>query len=147
MTSLKLTFACAATLLAVPVVAQQTMDQSKMDHSKMDHSKMDHSKMDHSKMGGMDHSKMMQNTAANPYAQSEMKMHQAMMNAMGANAAETWTRKMIEHHRGAIEMSRIGLTQAIDKSTRDMATKTMAMQDKEVAELQAWLKRNGKKPQ
>jgi uncharacterized protein (DUF305 family) len=118
-----------ATLVAAPAVAQQAMDHSKMDHSKMDHSKM------------------MQNTAANPYATSEMKMHEAMMKAQGADAAETWTRKMIEHHRGGVEMSRIAVAQAKDKETRDMATKTMAMQNKEIAELQGWLKRHGKRPQ
>ena len=115
-----------AALVATPALA---LAQQPMDHSKMDHGKM------------------MQNTAANPYAQSEMKMHQAMMKAQGTDAAETWTRKMIEHHRGGVEMSRIAVAQAKDKETRDMATKTMAMQNKEIAELQGWLKRHGKRPQ
>lgn len=53
-------------------------------------------------------------TAANPYAPGEMKMHERMMSAMGADASETWVRKMIEHHRGAIEMSRTAIAQAKD---------------------------------
>lgn len=120
----KIAAAGAALLLAAPVAAQQAMDHSKMDHSKM-----------------------MQNTAANPYAQSEMKMHSAMMKAMGADASETWVRKMIEHHRGAIDMSRIAMKQAADKEARDKAMKTATMQEKEIGELQSWLKRHGKRPQ
>ena len=128
----KLMLVGTAILVAAPTAAQQPMD---------------HSKMDHSKMQGMDHEKMMQNTAANPYARSEMQMHGKMMKAVGADPAETWTRKMIEHHRGGVEMSKIAVAQARDKETRDMASKTMAMQNKEIAELQGWLKRHGKRPQ
>lgn len=121
-----------AAVVAAPVLAQQAVD---------------HSKMDHSKMSGMDHSKMMKNTAANPYAQSEMKMHQAMMKAMGADASETWVRKMIEHHRGGVEMSRIAMAQAKDKEVRDQAAKTIAEQNKDIGELQDWLKRHNKRAQ
>ena len=53
--------------------------------------------MDHS---GMNHGQMMRPTPANPYPQAEMDMHQKMMSAMGADATETWVRKMVEHHRG-----------------------------------------------
>lgn len=128
----KLWATAAAILLAAPAVAQQAMD---------------HSKMDHSKMGGMDHSKMMKNTPANPYAQAEMKMHERMMPAVGSDASETWVRKMIEHHRGGVETSRIALAQAKDAKVRAMAQKTVTMQNKEIAELQTWLKSNGKKAQ
>lgn len=142
MLHIKLAAACAALLLAGPAMAQQATD-----HSKMDHSKMDHSKMDHSKMGGMDHSKMMMNTAANPYAQAEMKMHERMMPAVGTDASETWVRKMIEHHRGGVEAAPIAVAQAKDKEVRSLATKTIAMQNKEIGELQNWLKRHGKRAQ
>ncbi|MDO9487093.1 MAG: DUF305 domain-containing protein [Sphingomonadaceae bacterium] len=128
----KLWVTAAAILLAAPAVAQQATD---------------HSKMDHSKMGGMDHSKMMKNTPANPYAQAEMKMHERMMPALGSDASETWVRKMIEHHRGGVETARIAIAQAKDAKVRAMAQKTVTMQNKEIAELQAWLKTNGKKAQ
>lgn len=119
-------------VLTAPALAQQAMD---------------HSKMDSSKMQGMDHSKMMKNTAANPYAQAEMKMQQAMMKAMGSDASETWVRKMIEHHRGAVEISRIALNQAKDKEVRDQASKAIAEQNKDIGELQNWLKRQNKRAQ
>src|SRR3546814_18373639 len=42
---------------------------------------------------------------SNPYAQFEMKMLEKMEAAQGANQAETWARKMNEHHRGANGMT------------------------------------------
>jgi uncharacterized protein (DUF305 family) len=155
----------AALLVAMPVAAQTPppVDHSKMqgmNHDNMagmkhdapvkprepmppmDHGKM--SAMDHSKMGGM--GEMMKNTPANPYAEVGMAMHHKMM-VVGADASETWIRQMIEHHRGAIAMSKIAVTQAADKEVRVMAQKVVTMQEKEVASLQSWLKRNGKKAQ
>lgn len=97
-------------------------------------------------MQGMDHSKM-QNDSANPYMHDEMDMHQKMMSAKGADASETWTRKMIEHHRGAIAMSRTALAKAADAKTKQYAQKAITAQTKEIAELQAWLRSHGKRPQ
>ncbi len=34
-----------------------------------------------------------------------------MMAAVGTDAAGSWVRKMIGHYRGAVEMSRIALTE------------------------------------
>ena len=156
------TILMAAVLIGAPVAAQQkaemghdkmgAMDPAKMEsmapakHDAMDHAKMD--MMDHSKMKEMDHAAMMKNSAANPYAEASMAMHKKMMmSTKGADASETWTRQMIEHHRGAIAMSKIATDKATDKETRTMAQKTSAMQQKEIAELQSWLKRHGKPAQ
>ena len=114
----------------------------------MDHSKMDHSKMDHSKMP-MEHSDMMamMNDPNNPYGATEMEMHKKMMMAKVGLPSELWTRKMIEHHRGAIEMSRVALGKATDKQTRQMAQMTITTQTREIAKMQAWLKSHGKAAQ
>lgn len=104
----------------------------------MDHAKMQ--AMDHTKMGGM--GEMMKNTPANPYAEAGMAMHHMMM-VVGADASETWARQMIEHHRGAIAMSKIAVAQADDKEARAMAQKDITMQEKDIASLQSWLKRHG----
>lgn len=103
---------------------------------------MDHSNMDHGAMAGM-----MQPTPANPYPPAEMKMHRAMIGAVGSDATETWVRKMIEHHRGAIEMSQIVLRDARDAQVREMATKSSAEQRREIDELQTWLRAHGKRAQ
>ena len=58
--------------------------------------------MDDGQMAGMSHDDMVKMMAGNSYAQSEMDMHQKMMAVKQGDASEMWTRKMIEHHRGAI---------------------------------------------
>ena len=148
----------AAITLSSPVMAQQApmppMDHSKMQTSEkppmppMDHSKMDHDKMDHSKMT-MEHSDMMamMNDPNNPYGATEMEMHKKMMMAKQGLPSELWTRKMIEHHRGAIAMSRVALEKATDKQTRNMAQMTITAQTREIAKMQAWLKSHGKPAQ
>ena len=54
---------------------------------------------------------------------------------------------MIEHHRGAIAMSKIAMAEARDKEVRTMAQNDVTMQEKDVASLQSWLKRHGKAAQ
>lgn len=130
------------------------MDHSKMQKSEktpmppMDHSKMDHSKMDHSKMP-MEQADMMamMNDPNNPYGATEMEMHKKMMMANAGLPSELWTRKMIEHHRGAIAMSQVALDKATDKQTRNMAQMTITAQTREIAKMQAWLKSHGKAAQ
>ncbi|MFY9352090.1 MAG: DUF305 domain-containing protein [Sphingobium sp.] len=121
--------AAASLLMAVPAIAQQGGMQG----------------MDHSKMQGMNHDNMPgMNT---PFMPAEMAMHEKMMKAKGANASETWVRKMIEHHRGAVAMSQIVIRQAPDAKTRQMAQKSIAEQNKSIGELQAMLRSMGKRPQ
>ena len=149
--------ALAAFILTAPVAAQTAppVDHSSMPGMNngmqakpgepmqaMDHSKMQD--MSHSKMDGM--AAMMKNTPANPYAEAGMAMHHKMM-IVGGEASETWARQMIEHHRGAIAMSQIAVAQASDKELRTMAQNVVNMQVGEVASLQSWLKRHGKKAQ
>lgn len=74
---------------------------------------------------------------ANPFAESEEKMHQRMMAATGPDADRTWALKMIEHHQGSIDMSRRVLQDAKDPEIRRMAQKTIDMQGKEIEELRA----------
>ena len=74
-------------------------------------------------------------------------MHQKMMAAKQGDAAEMWTRKMIEHHRGAVAMSRVALRVANDAETKRMAQMGIAEQEKSIAELQGWLSKHGKRPQ
>jgi len=140
-----------ALMAATPLAAQAMDPNMKMDPGmKMDPKmKMDPGmKMGEgmSGMSGMDHMAMTKNTPVNPYAEAAMDMHHKMM-VSGADASETWTRQMIEHHRGAIAMSKIAVTKAGDKETRAMAQKSIAMQEKDVAELESWLKGHGKIPQ
>ena len=74
-----------------------------------------------------------------PYSASEQQMHQAMMQAHGADPQETFALKMIEHHRGAIAMSEVLMRQNPDPELRQMAEKTMTMQRQEITELEQWV--------
>ncbi len=121
----------AFAILAAPALAQQGGMQG----------------MDHSQMKGMNHGDMATMMAGNPYGQAEMDMHQKMMAAKQGDPSEMWTRKMIEHHRGAITMSRVAVRDAKDAETRQMAQMTITKQEKDIAELQAWLRKHGKRPQ
>lgn len=133
MKSIRTAAILAVALTAAPAFAQQGGMQG-MDHSQMGN------------MQGMDHSKMMKDPG-NPYSPAEMDMHHKMMAAKMGDASEMWTRKMIEHHRGAIAMSRIAQREAKDAETRKMAAMTITMQEKDSTKLQDWLKRHGKRPQ
>ena len=75
----------------------------------------------------------------NPYAQAEMQMGERMMAAVGQNAAETWVRKMIEHHRGAIEMTDILERQGGDPQVLEKARQTAEEQRRELQELEGML--------
>ena len=121
----------AFAILATPALAQQGGMQG----------------MDHSQMKGMNHDDMATMMAGNPYGQAEMDMHQKMMAAKQGDPSEMWTRKMIEHHSGAITMSRVAVRDAKDAETRQMAQMTITKQEKDIAELQAWLRKHGKRPQ
>lgn len=80
---------------------------------------------------------------SNPYLPDETAMHDKMMAAKGTNAGETWTRKMIEHHRGALAMSETALKESQDPMVRQMAQKTIAVQTKDIADLQKVLTEKG----
>jgi len=79
--------------------------------------------------------------ANNPFAGAEMRMHDAMMAAGGADVSETWVRKMIEHHRGAIAMADVLLAQpGISPAVRAEAERTKAEQEQEIARLERMLR-------
>ena len=125
----KMVLALAAVAVALPALAQQSAMPA----------------MDHGKMPMMEHADpmAMMNDPANPYGAAEMDMHRKMMMAKAGQPSELWTRKMIEHHRGAIAMSRVALDQATDLQTRRMARMTISAQGKEITQMQAWLRSHG----
>ena len=77
---------------------------------------------------------------SNPFAQSEMQMNERMMAAVGTDVGDSWVRKMIEHHQGAIDMSRIVLEQNPRADVAEMARMTVEKQGKEIKELRKLVK-------
>lgn len=76
---------------------------------------------------------------ANPYQEAVRAMQQRMMNAMGANPAETWMRKMLEHHRGGVAMSNVLLKLGGEPKVLEKARITATDQAKDAAELETML--------
>ena len=77
----------------------------------------------------------MANDPNNPFGQSEMQMNEQMMAAVGTDAGDSWVRKMIVHHQGAIDMSRIALQQNPSAEAAKMARDTISKQENEIADL------------
>ncbi|MBX9930012.1 MAG: DUF305 domain-containing protein [Methylobacterium sp.] len=51
---------------------------------------------------------------------------------------------MIPHHLGAVAMARVALAHAKDAQTKAMAQKIIDDQEREIAEMRAWLKAKGR---
>jgi uncharacterized protein (DUF305 family) len=76
-------------------------------------------------------------------AEAMMKMHSEMMQGMMAKDADVaWICAMIPHHQGAIDMARAGLKGADNAQSKRMAEETIKQQEKEIAKLVAWVKKN-----
>jgi len=84
---------------------------------------------------------------SNPFAQSEMQMNERMMAAVGTDVGDSWVRKMIEHHQGAIDMSRIVLEQNPRADVAEMARMTIQKQSKEIEDLRKLVKQGSPNPQ
>ena len=76
------------------------------------------------------------------YAAAMEKMHQGMMLNYTGNADVDFVRGMIPHHQGAIDMARIELEYGTDPEMKKLAEDVIAAQEKEIAEMQAWLQKN-----
>ena len=51
---------------------------------------------------------------------------------------------MIPHHQGAVDMAKIALKHAKDPETKKMAEAVIKEQEREIAEMRAWLKKHSK---
>lgn len=65
------------------------------------------------------------------------------MPAPTGNQDRDFARMMIVHHQGAIDMARKQLAQGTDPGLRRMAGEIIAAQEREIAQLNAYLDRTG----
>lgn len=84
--------------------------------------------------------------SADLYQPAMDKMHQAMMAASGADLSETYHRKMLEHHRGAVAMADVALANGVAGALREEVEKSKADHLKQAEMIEAML-RNGGKPE
>jgi uncharacterized protein (DUF305 family) len=83
-------------------------------------------------------------TATKAYREANAKMHRDMDIAFTDDADIDFVRGMIPHHQGAIDMAKVVLQHGKDEKTRQWAGAIIREQEREIAEMQAWLKSRGK---
>ena len=70
---------------------------------------------------------------------AQMAMHDATMAAKGDDLSDTWVRKMLEHHKGAIAMSDIALANGATGAVRSQIEKTKADQQQDIEHIEGML--------
>jgi uncharacterized protein (DUF305 family) len=91
---------------------------------------------------------MMPNSKDSPATQGYKSAHMNMMvnspKEFTGDADLDFARQMIAHHRGGIEMAKVELQHGKDPKMRAAAQKIVDDQQKDIADLQAWIKAHGK---
>ena len=72
------------------------------------------------------------------------KMHRDMAILLTGDADVDFVRSMIPHHQGAIDMAKVVVAFGEDGEIRALAQAIIAAQEKEIADMRAWLVRKGK---
>jgi uncharacterized protein (DUF305 family) len=91
---------------------------------------------------------MMTKPATSPADKAFAASMKTMMNGMNVKPTgkpdADFVLMMIPHHRGAIDMAKVELQYGSDPELRQLATDIVAAQEKEIAQMKAWLEKNGR---
>ena len=123
----------AGVLITGSVLAQQPAPMPGMDMKKG------------MEMKGMD-MKMMPGANDTPSTKAyKMAMMQAMQTvpAFSGDADVDFMKHMRPHHQAAIDMAKVVLANGKDADTKKLAQEIIAAQEKEIATIDAWLKKRG----
>lgn len=78
------------------------------------------------------------------YRKAHVQMMKDMEITYTNNSDMDFVRGMIPHHQGAIAMAKVQLAHGKDAEIRALAERIIADQEKEIAQMQGWLKKNAK---
>jgi len=81
--------------------------------------------------------------ATKAYREANAKMHRDMDITYSGDPDVDFVKGMIPHHQGAIDMAKVALQHTKDEQIRKWATDVIREQEREIAEMQAWLKNKG----
>ncbi|HEY8963811.1 MAG TPA: DUF305 domain-containing protein [Alphaproteobacteria bacterium] len=70
------------------------------------------------------------------------RMHKDMMVKPSGDADIDFVQGMIPHHQGAIDMAKTVLKYGDDPEIKKLAEDVVAAQEKEIAQMRAWLEKN-----
>jgi uncharacterized protein (DUF305 family) len=91
---------------------------------------------------------MMTKPAATPADKAFAASMKTMMSGMNVKPTgkpdKDFALMMMPHHQGAIDMAKVELQYGTDPELRQLATDIVAAQEKEIAQMKAWLEKNGK---
>jgi uncharacterized protein (DUF305 family) len=73
---------------------------------------------------------------------ANLKMHGAMDIAFTGRADVDFIKGMIPHHQGAIDMAKVEIAFGKDPEVKKLAESIIKAQETEIAQMQAWLKKN-----
>lgn len=79
------------------------------------------------------------------FKSADMTMMHDMAVPYTGNADIDFRTKMIPHHQGAIDMAKVALAHAKDETTKTLATQIIKDQEREIAEMREWLRKNAPK--
>jgi len=92
--------------------------------------------------------KMSMKPVASPADKAFAASMKTMMTSMNVKPTgkpdEDFALMMIPHHQGAIDMAKVELQFGTDSELRQLATDIVAAQEKEIAQMKAWLEKNGR---
>lgn len=96
---------------------------------------------------GHDHGHGAQGGADTPSTRAFKASHERMMAGMAiaytGDPDIDFRVQMIPHHQGAIDMARVAMAHAKDPWTRQLAEAIIVEQQREIAEMRAWLAQRG----
>jgi hypothetical protein len=81
--------------------------------------------------------------ATRAYRDANAKMHRDMDISYSGDADVDFVRGMIPHHQAAIDMARVVLEHGKDEQIKKLAADVIREQEREIAEMREWLKKQG----